>query len=122
LKLACILMKRPKLAEYFSSEFSEDLFKRNDRQYTVLGGVIETMKANQFIVEAAQNWINQAGYQPELQLIEQYPLPDDDKFLEVEFEAVVLALAKAMDGDSLGHSGWDATEMLKLQEFVKNSN
>ena len=122
LKLACILMKRPKLAEYFSSEFSEDLFKRNDRQYTVLGGVIETLKANQFIVEAAQNWINQAGYQPELQLIEQYPLPDDDKFLEVEFEAVVLALAKAMDGDSLGHSGWDATEMLKLQEFVKNSN
>jgi len=121
LKLACILLKRPRLSEYFNSQFSEDLFARKDRQYSVLGGVIEALKANQYMAEAARNWIDQAGYQSELQMIEQLPIPDDDKFIEIEFEATVLALAKLMDENSLGRSGWSADEMLKLQEFVKNS-
>lgn len=121
LKMVRLLFKRPLWAELFDGSFSRDLLNSRERDYMALGGVIETLKANQFIAESAPSWMQQAGYQAELTLIEQSPIPDDESFLQVEFEATVLALAKVMDEKNLGQSGWSLEEMAKLQAFVKNS-
>jgi DNA primase len=122
LKMVRILLKRPEWADFFAAEFCEDLFKSNERDHIVLGGVIESLQFNQFIAEAGLNWLNANGYQAELALIEHSPIPDEESFLLAEFEAVVLGLAKLIDEESLGQSGWSAEELIKLQAMVKASS
>lgn len=121
LKMVRILFKRPEWADFFAADFCEDLFKSNERDHIVLGGVIESLQFNQFITEAATNWMSANGYEPELALINKSTIPDDEHFLLAEFEEVVLGLGKLMDKKNLGQEGWSPEELAKLQRMVKAS-
>ncbi|NPA72103.1 MAG: DNA primase [Gammaproteobacteria bacterium] len=121
LKVVRILLLRPQWAEVFDQSFSQDFYRRNRRDYLVLAGVIETLQVNQFIAESASQWMVQAGYQAELDLIQLSSIPDEQGFLEAEFQMAVLQLARLIDEGNLGQSGWSDSELIKLQEFLKRS-
>lgn len=118
LKLVRILLKRPVWAEFFPEKFAEDLLKTTQRDYQVLGGAIKSIMEHAFVADAAFYWLTQNGFQAELELIQQSDLPDDDAFLKAEFDVAIVALAVAIDEDKLGRSGWDLTEMIKLQSLA----
>jgi len=118
LKLVRILLKRPVWAEFFPEKFAEDLLKTTQRDYQVLGGAIKSIMEHSFVADAALYWLTQNGFQAELELIQQSELPDDDAFLKAEFDVAIVALAVAIDEDRLGRSGWDLTEMIKLQSLA----
>ncbi|MDG6773751.1 DNA primase [Thiomicrorhabdus sp. ZW0627] len=118
LKLVRILLRRPGWAEFFPENFSKDLLKTNNRDYQVLGGAIKSIVEHSFIAESALHWLAQNGFQSELELIQQSELPDDDQFLRAEFDVAIVALAVALDEEKLGRSGWDLTEMIKLQSLA----
>lgn len=118
LKLVRILLKRPIWAEFFPEKFAEDLLKTTQRDYQVLGGAIKSIMEHSFVADAALYWLTQNGFQAELELIQQSELPDDDAFLKAEFDVAIVALAVAIDEDKLGRSGWDLTEMIKLQSLA----
>ncbi|MDX1347729.1 MAG: DNA primase [Thiomicrorhabdus chilensis] len=118
LKLVRILLKRPVWSEFFPEKFAEDLLKTTQRDYQVLGGAIKSIMEHSFVADSALYWLTQNGFQAELELIQQSELPDDDAFLKAEFDVAIVALAVAIDEDRLGRSGWDLTEMIKLQSLA----
>jgi len=120
LKVLRLLVKRPVWAEVFAKDFIQDLVKSNERDYVALGGYIKSLQNNEYSHEIALNIVADAGYQAELDLVENSEMPDEEAFLQAEFKAYIVALAKALDEKKLGQSGWDADEMLKLQALVKN--
>jgi len=120
LKMLRLLMKRPAWSEIFAKEFVQDLVKSSERDYVVLGGFIKSLQNNQFDVGIAMSIVSNAGYQEELNLIQQSDIPDDESFIQAEFEVCIVALATILDERKLGQSGWDADEMLKLQNLVKS--
>jgi len=120
LKMIRLLVKRPAWAEIFAKEFVQDLVKSGERDYVALGGYIKILQANQFNVEIAWKKVANAGYENELNKVSSSEIPDDEKFLQTEFEVYIIALASYLDEKKLGQSGWSADEMLKLQTLVKN--
>ncbi|WP_373017584.1 DNA primase [Thiomicrorhabdus sp.] len=119
LKLVRILLRRPGWAEFFPENFSQDLLKTTNRDYQVLGGTIKSIVEHSFIAESALHWLAQNGFQPELELIQRSEMPDDDQFLRAEFDVAIVALAVALGEEKLGRSGWDLTEMIKLQSLAR---
>ncbi|WP_029408212.1 DNA primase [Thiomicrorhabdus sp. Milos-T2] len=120
LKMLRLLLKRPEWSVVFAKEFVQDLVKSKQRDYVTLGGFIKTLQANEFNVQIATQVVNDAGYQPEMELVMQSDIPDDEAFIQAEFDVCVIALATALDERNLGKSGWNADEMLKLQALVQN--
>lgn len=118
LKLVRILLKRPGWAQFFPENFAQDLLKSTQRDYQVLGGVIQSLVFNTFLAEAAVQWLLKNGFKTELELIQQSDLPDDDSFLRAEFDVAIVSLAVALDEAQLGHSGWDLNEMIRLQSLA----
>lgn len=119
LKMLRLLMKRPAWSEIFAKEFVQDLVKSSERDYVVLGGFIKSLQNNEFDVKVAMNIVANAGYQAELELVQQSDIPDDESFIQAEFEVCIVALATILDERKLGQSGWNADEMIKLQTLVK---
>ncbi|WP_127471371.1 DNA primase [Thiomicrorhabdus aquaedulcis] len=119
LKLVRILLKRPNWAEFFTNELADDLLKLPERDYVVLGAVIKVLKHQQFVAQAATDWMVRNGYSVELNLIGQSELPNDESFLMAEFEVAITALALDLDGRKIGQFGWNVDEMRKLQHFTK---
>lgn len=120
LKTLRVLIKRPLWGEVFAKEFTDDLVKSASRDYVVLGGFIKNLQHHQYDVAKALRAVANAGYQEELNLVESSDIPNDDAFLQAEFEVCLIALATALDEKKLGQSGWSADEMLKLQNLIKN--
>ncbi|MDG6777235.1 DNA primase [Thiomicrorhabdus sp. zzn3] len=118
LKLVRILLKRPGWAQFFPENFAQDLLKSTQRDYQVLGGVIQSLVFNAFLAEAAVQWLLENGFKSELELIQQSDLPDDDGFLRAEFDVAIVSLAVALDEAQLGHCGWDLNEMIRLQSLA----
>jgi DNA primase len=119
LKMLRLLMKRPAWSEIFAKEFVQDLVKSSERDYVILGGFIKSLQNNEFDVKVAMNIVANAGYQAELELVQQSDIPDDESFIQAEFEVCIVALATILDERKLGQSGWNADEMIKLQTLVK---
>lgn len=117
LKLVRILFKRPLWSEFFTPELADDLLKRPERDYKVLGAVLKVLAAQQFLAEAAMAWMQQNGFTAELTLIQQSDIPNDEAFLMSEFEAAITALAVGLDELKIGQAGWNVDEMKKLQRF-----
>ena len=120
LKMLRLLLKRPVWSEVFAKEFVQDLVKSKERDYVVLGGFIKTLQANNFDTQIAIDVVVNAGYQEELGLVQQSDIPDDEAFIQAEFEVCIVAIAATLDERKLGQSGWNADEMLKLQTLVKS--
>lgn len=120
LKMVRLLLKRPQWSAIFAKEFIQDLVKSKQRDYVTLGGFIKTLQANDFNPQVATQVVLDAGYQPEMELVKQSEIPDDETFIQAEFDVCVIALATALDERNLGKSGWSADEMLKLQALVQN--
>ena len=120
LKMLRLLLKRPIWSEVFAKEFVQDLVKSKERDYVVLGGFIKTLQANNFDTQIAIDVVVNAGYQAELDLAQQSDIPDDEAFIQAEFEVCIVAIAATLDERKLGQSGWNADEMLKLQTLVKS--
>ncbi|WP_040727733.1 DNA primase [Thiomicrorhabdus sp. Kp2] len=120
LKMIRLLVKRPAWAEIFAKEFVQDLVKSSERDYVALGGFIKTLQSNAFDAETAWNKVANAGYEAELNLVKSSDIPDDEAFIQAEFEIYIVALAAYLDEKKLGQSGWNADEMLKLQALVKS--
>jgi len=120
LKMLRLLLKRPVWSEVFAKEFVQDLVKSKERDYVVLGGFIKTLQANNFDTQIAIDVVVNAGYQAELGLVQQSDIPDDEAFIQAEFEVCIMAIAATMDERKLGQSGWNADEMLRLQTLVKS--
>ena len=120
LKMLRLLVKRPAWAEIFAKEFVQDLVKSGERDYVALGGYIKTLQGNSFDTNIAWNKVSSAGYEPELSLVNSSDIPDDEAFIQAEFEIYVVALATYLDEKKLGQSGWNPDEMLKLQALVKS--
>ena len=120
LKMLRLLVKRPAWAEIFAKEFVQDLVKSNERDYVALGGYIKTLQANAYDSQVAWDTVVNAGYGAELKLVQSSEIPDDENFIQAEFEVCIVALAAYLDEKKLGQSGWNADEMLKLQDLVKS--
>ena len=120
LKMLRLLLKRTGWSEVFAKEFVQDLVKSKERDYVVLGGFIKTLQANNFDTQIAIDVVVNAGYQAELGLVQQSDIPDDEAFIQAEFEVCIMAIAATMDERKLGQSGWNADEMLRLQTLVKS--
>lgn len=120
LKMLRLLLKRPEWSVVFAKEFVQDLVKSKQRDYVTLGGFIKTLQANEFNVQIATQVVTDAGFQPEMQLVMQSEIPDDEGFIQAEFDVCVIALATALDERNIGRSGWNADEMLRLQALVQN--
>ena len=120
LKMIRLLVKRPAWAEIFAKEFVQDLVKSSERDYVALGGFIKTLQSHAFDAETAWNKVANAGYEAELNLVSSSEIPDDEAFIQAEFEIYIVALAAYLDEKKLGQSGWNADEMLKLQALVKS--
>jgi len=120
LKMLRLLFKRPVWSEVFAKEFVQDLVKSKQRDYVVLGGFIKTLQANNFDTQIATDVVVNAGYQAELDLVQQSDIPDDEAFIQAEFEVCIMAIAASLDEQKLGQSGWNADEMLRLQTLVKS--
>ena len=120
LKMLRLLLKRPFWSEVFAKEFVQDLVKSKERDYVVLGGFIKTLQANGFDKQIAIDVVVNAGYQAEMDLVQQSDIPDDETFIQAEFEVCIVAIAATLDERKLGQSGWNADEMLKLQTLVKS--
>ena len=120
LKVLRVLIKRPAWAEVFAVEFTEDLVKSDQRDYVVLGGFIKQLQKHHYEVQQAMQALRDAGYQEALSLVENAEIPNEDAFLQAEFESCIIALAATLDEKKLGRSGWSAEEMLKLQNLIKN--
>lgn len=120
LKMLRLLVKRPTWAEIFAKEFVQDLVKSGERDYVALGGYIKTLQANDYNSAIAWDKVSSAGYEAELTLVNSSDIPDDETFIQTEFEIYIVALATYLDERRLGQSGWSSEEMLKLQALVKN--
>ncbi|BCN94078.1 hypothetical protein THMIRHAM_18630 [Thiomicrorhabdus immobilis] len=120
LKMVRLLLKRPQWSVVFAKEFIQDLVKSKQRDYVTLGGFIKTLQANDFNPQIATQVVLDAGYQAEMDLVMQSEIPDDEAFIQAEFDVCVIALATALDERNLGKSGWSADEMLKLQALVQS--
>jgi len=120
LKMLRLLVKRPAWSEIFAKEFVQDLVKSGERDYIALGGYIKILQANHYNAETAWQKVIDAGYENELNRVSSSEIPDDEVFLQTEFEVYVIALASYLDEKKLGQSGWSADEMLKLQTLVKS--
>ena len=120
LKMIRLLAKRPTWSEVFAKEFVQDLVKSGERDYVALGGFIKTLQNHDYDPQIAWNKVANVGYEAELSLVSSSEIPDDEVFLQAEFEVYIVALAAYLDEKKLGQSGWNADEMLKLQALVKN--
>jgi len=120
LKVLRVLLKRPQWAEIFNQELVNDLLQSQDVDYRALGSFIKQLQVSSYIVESAVQSLSDAGYGNILELIQSSEIPDNDAFLQTEFEAGIVAVAAALDESKLGQRGWSPEEMLKLQSLINN--
>ena len=118
LKVLRVLVMRPYWAEIFNDEFVSDLLNFSQADFRALGGFIKQLKVNSYIVEAAQQALFDAGYHELLTLVQSTEIPNEDGFLQAEFEAGIVAVATHIDESKLGKSGWDENEMARLQDLI----
>ena len=118
LKVLRVLVMRPYWAEIFNDEFVSDLLNFSEADFRALGGFIKQLKVNSYIVEAAQQALYDAGYHELLTLVQSTEIPNEDGFLQAEFEAGIVAVATRIDESKLGKSGWDENEMARLQDLI----
>ncbi len=115
-----VLLKRPLWAEVFNQELVEDLLRSPQPDYRALGAFIKVLQQSNFIVEPAMQNLADAGYQGYLSLVQTSEIPNEDGFLQAEFEAGIVAIAASMDENKLGKRGWSPEEMFKLQNLIRN--
>lgn len=119
LKLLRVILKRPGWAEVFPEHMVTDLLYSENTHYQFLGSCVRYLQQNGYSIDAALQAAREAGFQTELDVIESAQIPDDDGFLEAEFEATLIAVATKLDETKLGKKGWNQDEIMRLQALIK---
>lgn len=120
IKVLRVLMKRPHWAEIFNAQLVGDLIHSEASDYRALGASIQWLQQADYLLDSTKQGLRDAGYSYILDLIEQSEIPDDDGFLQAEFEAGIIAIAAALDEQKLAASGWGNEEMRQLLNLIKN--
>ena len=120
LKLVRVLMLRPHWAEVFEAQLIKDLLKSDDSDYKILAAFIKRLQQSDYLIEPVLKVMADAGYQDVISLLEAFEMPDQDQFLQNEFEAALLAVAAKIDESKIGQGGWSPEEMARLQNLLNN--
>ncbi len=118
LKVLRVLIKRPQWAEVFNADLITDLINSSEPDNQLLGAYVRELQQRSYRVEESLQVMRDAGFQDYLGLIEDSIIPDEDGFLQTEFEAGIMVIAARMDESKLGQRGWSSEEIIRLQTLI----
>ncbi len=120
IKLIRLLLKRPEWIAVFYDGFAQDVASLGGEEAALLANVIYLLKKHQGEVEPVIAWLQRSQSLDTWQLIEDSALPDDDAFLQSEFDALTQNLAKQMAKQQIQKRGWDKLALQNLQKLLEN--
>jgi len=119
LKLMRVLYLRPNWAATFTNDLLDAMQSVSHAEYAFLAQFVQVLKLNQYLIDAAEDWLVQSNNSQIVQQIKAMPLPDDDGFLVAEFEGLLLDMVNRVKQLKIKQSGSDVeafAELIKQQK------
>lgn len=120
LKLIRLLLKRPHWVKVFYPGFAQDVAHLGEGDFSLLANVIHLLTKYEGKVEPVMQWLQRSQSAERMQLIQRSELPDEDVFLQDEFDALMKRLAKKMAAQQVKQAGWDKLALQNLQQLLES--
>ena len=121
LKLVRLLLKRPQWVKIFDAGFAQDVANLGGGDFKLLANVIYLLIKHEGNIAPVTQWLQQSQSAEKIQLLQTEDLPDEDAFLQAEFDALMRRLVKKMITRQIKQAGWDKLALQNLQQLLRSS-
>lgn len=120
IKLIRLLLKRPNWVKVFYPGFAQDVANLGGEDHALLANVIHLLTKHEGEVDSVVQWLQRSQSAETVQVIQWSELPDEDVFLQGEFDALMKRLAKKMAAQQVKQAGWDKLALQNLQQLLES--
>jgi len=116
-----LLLKRPQWVKIFDAGFAQDVANLGGGDFKLLANVIYLLIKHEGNIAPVTQWLQQSQSAEKIQLLQTEDLPDEDAFLQAEFDALMRRLVKKMITRQIKQAGWDKLALQNLQQLLRSS-
>ncbi len=95
-QLLAIIFKRPAWVGVFEDDFLANLKNSLSSEFNFLERCIQTLTENGFLIDNLIIWLTESNQQQIIKNIELILLKDDDKFLEAQFDGIIVQILNTL--------------------------